>query len=63
MGFDIPAVIGVKADETPLVCIAGDGSLMMNLQELQTLVGLGIPQNFILNNNGYHSSVNLNQLF
>lgn len=58
MGFDIPAVIGVaKADaETPLVCIAGDGSLMMNLQELQTLVGLGIPAKiFILNNNGYHS--------
>ena len=58
MGFDIPAVIGVAkaAPETPLVCIAGDGSLMMNLQELQTLVGLGIPAKiFILNNNGYHS--------
>lgn len=58
MGFDLPAVIGAaKADaETPLVCIAGDGSLMMNIQELQTLVGLSIPAKiFILNNNGYHS--------
>lgn len=58
MGFDIPAVVGVaNADaKTPLVCIAGDGSLMMNIQELQTLVGLGIPAKiFILNNNGYHS--------
>lgn len=58
MGFDLPAVIGAaKADQdTALVCIAGDGSLMMNIQELQTIVGLGIPAKiFIFNNNGYHS--------
>ena len=37
MGFDIPVIGVAKADpETPIVCIAGDGSLMMNLQELQT---------------------------
>ena len=58
MGFDLPALIGAaKADpDTSLVCIAGDGSIMMNVQELQTIVGLGIPAKiFLLNNNGYHS--------
>jgi acetolactate synthase-1/2/3 large subunit len=38
------------------VCIAGDGSVMMNLQELQTIVGDRLPiKIFILNNQGYHS--------
>ena len=58
MGFDLPAVIGAaKADaSTPLVCIAGDGSLMMNIQELQTLVGMNVTAKiFVLNNDGYHS--------
>lgn len=58
MGFDLPASIGAYfADkETTLVCIAGDGSLMMNLQELQTIVGLKLPLKlFVLNNDGYHS--------
>lgn len=58
MGFDLPAAIGAyHADKNkPIICIAGDGSLMMNLQELQTIVGTKIPVKiFILNNNGYHS--------
>jgi acetolactate synthase-1/2/3 large subunit len=38
------------------VCLAGDGSLMMNLQELQTVVGYKLPiKLIILNNDGYHS--------
>jgi len=58
MGFDLPAAIGAYyADKNkPIICIAGDGSVMMNLQELQTIVGTKIPAKiFILNNNGYHS--------
>ena len=58
MGFDLPAVIGahVASPETPIICIAGDGSLMMNLQELQTIVHHKIPVKlFVLNNDGYHS--------
>ncbi len=58
MGFDLPAVIGAfKAEPNkPIICLSGDGSLMMNIQELQTLVGMKIPAKiFILNNDGYHS--------
>lgn len=39
-----------------VICIAGDGSIMMNLQELQTIIGNKLPiKIFIMNNNGYVS--------
>ena len=43
MGYDLPAAIGacVAADRQDVVCIAGDGSIQMNLQELQTIVKIG----------------------
>ena len=59
MGYDLPAAIGVFAGNPGLkriVCIAGDGSIMMNLQELQTIAGYNIPVKVILlNNSGYVS--------
>jgi acetolactate synthase-1/2/3 large subunit len=58
MGFDLPAAIGacVAAEGQPVVCLAGDGSLQMNLQELQTVVHHQFPiKLFVLNNNGYQS--------
>lgn len=58
MGYDLPAAIGacIACDSRPVICLAGDGSLMMNLQELQTLVGYRLPVKVIvLNNEGYHS--------
>ena len=58
MGFDLPAAIGAfyARKDLPIVCIAGDGSIMMNVQEMQTIVGNQIPVKiFLLNNNGYHS--------
>jgi acetolactate synthase-1/2/3 large subunit len=58
MGYDLPAAIGAcKAnDNQPVVCLAGDGSIMMNLQELQTIAGNALPiKIFILNNSGYVS--------
>jgi len=59
MGYDLPAAIGVYAANPGLkriICIAGDGSIMMNLQELQTIAGYNIPVKVILlNNNGYVS--------
>jgi acetolactate synthase-1/2/3 large subunit len=58
MGFDIPAAIGAHFanDGHRLVCIAGDGSIQMNLQDLQTLVAYKMPVTlFVLNNRGYHS--------
>jgi acetolactate synthase-1/2/3 large subunit len=59
MGYDVPAAIGAwfaaKAARR-IICIAGDGSVMMNIQELQTIVGARLPVKvFVLNNDGYHS--------
>jgi acetolactate synthase-1/2/3 large subunit len=57
MGYDLPAAIGVSiAKGGRTICIAGDGSLQMNVQELQTLVGYKLPVKlFVLNNGGYLS--------
>ena len=58
MGYDLPAAIGAccASDKKRIVCIAGDGSIMMNLQELQTIITNKLPiKIFILNNNGYIS--------
>jgi acetolactate synthase-1/2/3 large subunit len=57
MGYDLPASIGAHhASGRPIVCLAGDGSIMMNLQELQTIAGGRLPiKIFLLNNEGYHS--------
>lgn len=57
MGYALPAAIGicVAANMHDIVCIEGDGSIMMNLQELQTIVTNKLPVKiFIINNNGYH---------
>ena len=58
MGYDLPAAIGscLARDKKRVICLAGDGSLMMNLQELQTVVGYQLPVKIIvLNNHGYLS--------
>lgn len=58
MGYDLPAAIGVcKAlGDAEIVCISGDGSLQMNLQELQTILTNRLPiKIFVINNDGYHS--------
>lgn len=59
MGYDLPAAIGVCAateGKQRVICIAGDGSIMMNLQELQTIAGNGLPVKvFLINNAGYVS--------
>ena len=58
MGYDLPASIGaaIAKKDRRIICLAGDGSLMMNLQELQTMQGYNLPiKIFILNNNGYVS--------
>lgn len=58
MGYDLPAAIGaaVARGGRRVVCFAGDGSLMMNVQELATLRTLGLPVKiFVLDNDGYVS--------
>jgi acetolactate synthase-1/2/3 large subunit len=58
MGYDLPAAIGAcfACGEQRVVCMAGDGSIMMNLQELQTIAHHRLPVKvFILCNGGYLS--------
>ena len=58
MGYDLPAAVGasIAMGRAPVVCLAGDGSIQMNLQELQTIVTQRLPiRIFVLNNEGYHS--------
>jgi acetolactate synthase-1/2/3 large subunit len=58
MGYDLPAAIGVCiADgKKEIVCVTGDGSIQMNIQELQTIITNKLPiKIFVINNQGYHS--------
>jgi acetolactate synthase I/II/III large subunit len=59
MGFGLPAAVGAKVacPEETVVCIAGDGSLIMNVQELATCVTEGIDVKIFLMNNGYMGMV------
>ena len=57
MGYGLPASIGacIGAEGKTTICIEGDGSIMMNLQELQTVVTNRLPiKIFVINNQGYH---------
>lgn len=60
MGYGLPAAIGAAFASIPhpstTVCFEGDGSIQMNLQELQTLVNYKLPiKLFVYNNAGYLS--------
>ena len=58
MGYDLPAAIGaaIARNGERVICIAGDGSIMMNVQELETIHGRNLPVKIIVvNNNGYSS--------
>jgi acetolactate synthase I/II/III large subunit len=57
MGYDLPAAIGAAvAHGKRVICLAGDGSIMMNIQELQTVAHYRLPiVIFVLNNGGYLS--------
>lgn len=58
MGYDLPAAIGAcyanKGNQ--LICVTGEGSLQMNIQEFQTIIHNKLPiKIFVLNNGGYIS--------
>ena len=56
MGHDLPTAIGASTTADRVICFAGDGSLQMNIQELQTLKTLGTNVVIVvLNNSGYLS--------
>lgn len=57
MGYELPAAIGacVAIDRKDVICLAGDGSIQMNIQELQTILTNKLPVKiFLINNDGYH---------
>lgn len=63
MGYDLPAAIGAhlanvddSVYERDIILVTGDGSIQMNLQELQTIIHHQMPiKIFLINNDGYHS--------
>lgn len=67
MGYGLPAAIGtcISGGRRTTICLEGDGSIMMNLQELQTVITNKLPiKIFLINNNGYHSiRITQNNLF
>lgn len=58
MGYGLPAALGgcIANSGNRVICLEGDGSIMMNMQELATIAGNKLNiKIFVLNNNGYHS--------
>lgn len=67
MGYDLPAAIGAcfagwdgakgqQSYDEEIILMTGDGSIQMNLQELQTIIHHKLPiKIFLINNGGYHS--------
>lgn len=54
MGFGFPAAIGASvANKEPVICIAGDGSFQMNMQELAVCVDYNLPVKVFILDNGY----------
>jgi acetolactate synthase-1/2/3 large subunit len=55
MGFGLPAAMGAAlgSPERPVVCISGDGSIQMNIQELATCAINRIPVKIVVLNNSY----------
>ena len=63
MGYGLPAAIGacIGNNKQPVICIEGDGSLMMNLQELETIVNYKLPVKIIIINNEGYLSIKMTQ--
>lgn len=58
MGYGLPAAMGmcIAGGRRTTICLEGDGSIMMNLQELQTVLTNNLPiKIFLINNQGYQS--------
>ena len=56
MGYGLPCAIGASYQAQRVICLEGDGSIMMNIQELQTVVHNNLPiKIFVINNSGYSS--------
>lgn len=66
MGYGLPSAIGAcfASGKKEVVCVTGDGSIQLNIQELQTIVHHKLPiKIFVLNNQGYISIRNTQRAF
>lgn len=62
MGYAVPAIIGAyEAGAENIVCIVGDGSIMMNMQELQIVSSLKIPVKILVINNNMYAVIRKRQ--
>ena len=63
MGYGLPAAIGAAfaGEGREVICLTGDGSLQMNLQELQTIKNYDLPLKLFVYNNGGYLSIKLTQ--
>ena len=63
MGYDLPAAVGaaIARGGQRVICLAGDGSVHLNIQELQTLVHHQLPVKLIVLNNGGYLSMRQTQ--
>ncbi|MEG2006418.1 MAG: thiamine pyrophosphate-binding protein [Raoultibacter sp.] len=58
LGSDLPYSIGAAvASKKPVTCVTGDGGIMFNLQELQTIRHYGLPVNVIMFSNGGYNAI------
>lgn len=60
MGYGLPAAIGASINHK-IICIEGDGSLHLNIQELQTMKHYNLPIKLILLNNDGYTSIKISQ--
>jgi acetolactate synthase I/II/III large subunit len=63
MGYDLPAAVGaaVARGGKRVICLAGDGSIQLNIQELQTLAHHRLPVKVLVLNNGGYLSIRQTQ--
>ncbi len=63
MGYDLPAAIGAAFANhgRRVICLAGDGSLQLNIQELQTVAHYQLPLKILVLNNGGYLSIRQSQ--
>lgn len=58
MGYGLPAAIGAcLASGKRTVCVEGDGSIQLNIQEFASIVGMGLPIKLFINGNGGYLSI------
>ncbi|GHV86375.1 hypothetical protein AGMMS50230_19830 [Spirochaetia bacterium] len=58
MGYDIPAAIGISiASKKAVVLVTGDGSFMMNMQELQTIIHNKLAVKIVIFSNGGYAGI------